>query len=155
MINSIRSFFESKLAAAPDEEEEEAASTHKLNLACAALLIEVMNSDHQLDDREAEEFIDVLKKSFNILDEDLNELASLAEEQAHKATSLYEFTRLINDGYDYGQKVSLIENMWRIAFSDEQLDKYEESLIRKVAELLYVSHSDFIRTKLSVRNLAD
>ena len=121
MINSIRSFFENKLAQEP--EVDEAENIHKLNLACAALLIEVMNSDHELDDREAEEFIAVLKKSFNILDEDLNELASLAEEQAHRATSLYEFTRLINDGYDYGQKVSLVENMWRIAFSDEQLDK--------------------------------
>ena len=153
MINSIRSFFESKLATAPKENEAE--KIHKLNLACAALLIEVMNSDHKLDDREAEEFIEVLKKSFNILDEDLNELASLAEEQAHRATSLYEFTKLINDGYDYRQKVSLIENMWRIAFSDEELDRYEEHLIRKVSELIYVSHSDFIRTKLSVRNLSE
>ena len=153
MINSIRSFFENKLAQEP--EVDEAENIHKLNLACAALLIEVINSDHELDDREAEEFIAVLKKSFNILDEDLNELASLAEEQAHRATSLYEFTRLINDGYDYGQKVSLVENMWRIAFSDEQLDKYEEHLIRKVSELIYVSHSDFIRTKLSVRNLTE
>ncbi len=153
MINSIRSFFENKLAQAP--EKDEATDIHKLNLACAALLIEVMNSDHKLDDREAEEFIEVLKKSFNILDEDLNELASLAEEQAHRATSLYEFTKLINDGYDYRQKVSLIENMWRIAFSDEELDRYEEHLIRKVSELIYVSHSDFIRTKLSVRNLSE
>ena len=64
---------------------------------------------------------------------------------------LYEFTKLINDSYDYEQKVELIENMWRIAFSDKRLDKYEDHLIRKVSELIYVSHSDFIKTKLKVR----
>jgi uncharacterized tellurite resistance protein B-like protein len=76
----------------------------------------------------------------------------LAKEQAHEATSLYEFTRLINDNYDPAQKIALIENMWRIAFSDERLDKYEDNLIRKISELIYVSHSDFIRTKLKVRS---
>jgi uncharacterized tellurite resistance protein B-like protein len=58
---------------------------------------------------------------------------------------------LINDSYDYEQKIELIENMWRIAFSDKRLDKYEDHLIRKVSELIYVSHSDFIKTKLKIR----
>ncbi len=149
MINSIRSFFENKLTQATEEEH---SLVNKTDLACAALLVEVMNSDHQLDEREADEFIKVLKQNLDISEEDLDELVALAEQEAHAATSLYEFTRLINDDYDYDKKVNLIENMWRIAFSDEQLDKYEEHLIRKISELIYVSHSDFIRTKLKVRN---
>ena len=84
-------------------------------------------------------------------EEELGELVKLAESEANQATSLYEFTRLINDEYDYKEKVELIENMWKIAFSDEQLDKYEEHLIRKISDLIYVSHSDFIKTKLNVR----
>ena len=84
-------------------------------------------------------------------EEELGELVKLAESEANQATSLYEFTRLINDEYDYEEKVGLIENMWKIAFSDEQLDKYEEHLIRKISDLIYVSHSDFIKTKLNVR----
>ena len=148
MINSIRSFFESKLVQTPETEH---SSVKKIDLACAALLLEVMKSDHQLDERETEEFIAVLKQSLSLNPEDLTELIALAELESHQATSLYEFTRLINDEYDYGRKVKLIENMWRIAFSDSVLDKYEEHLIRKICELIYVSHSDFIRTKLSVR----
>ncbi len=151
MINSIKSFFESKLAKTK-EAEQEAELVQKVDLACAALLIEVMNSDHELDERESAEFIAVLKNTLTVDEEDINEIIKLAEDEARKATSLYEFTRLINDGFDYPQKLTLIENMWRIAFSDEKLDRYEDHLIRKVSELIYVSHSDFIKAKLQVRS---
>ncbi len=149
MLNSIKNFFESKLA---HDQSEESDNVKKIDLACAALLIEVMNSDHELDERESKEFVDVLKDSLEVTGKELDELAELAEMEARQATSLYEFTRLINDEYDYVEKVGLIENMWRIAFSDERLDKYEEHLIRKIADLIYVSHSDFIKSKLKVRN---
>lgn len=150
MLSTIKSFFDKKLLETAEEASIE--TNTQLNLACAALLIEVMNSDHQLDDREAAEFLEVLQDSLSISGEEIEELVSLAEKQARDATSLYEFTRLINDHYDYQQKIGLIENMWRIAFSDESLDKYEEHLIRKISELIYVSHSDFIKSKLTVRD---
>jgi len=151
VIESIKSFFEQKLAKT-DEVASNTSPLSRVDLTCAALLIEVMNSDHELDEREHEEFMKVLQQSYNVAESDLSELTQLAKDEAHEATSLYEFTRLINDNYDYSQKVALIENMWRIAFSDERLDKYEDHLIRKVTELIYVSHSDFIKTKLKVRN---
>ena len=151
MIEAIRNFFQEKLA---NEHGEEAGSSapNKLDLCCAALMIEVMNSDHELDEREQQEFMTVLKQSYRVAEEDLTELIELAKSEAHEATSLYQFTRLINDNYDMKQKIALIGNMWRIAFSDEKLDKYEDHLIRKISELIYVSHSDFIKTKLQVRN---
>ena len=130
MLNSIKQFFESKLVNA--EEEQTFSSIAKIDLACAALLIEVINSDHKLEEQETQAFLSVLKNNLNIPDEDIDELVGLAENQAKEATSLYEFTRLINNDYDYTQKVGLIENMWRIAFSDNNLDKYEDHLIRKV-----------------------
>ena len=150
MLKSIKSFFELKLASS-GEAEEPSSAISRIDLACAALLVEVMNSDHELDDREQQEFMAVLQKSYNIAKSDLEELSQLAKDEAFEATSLYEFTKLINDSYDYEQKVALIENMWCIAFSDKRLDKYEDHLIRKVSELIYVSHSDFIKTKLKVR----
>ena len=150
MIESIKSFFENKLTK-KEEEEAPSSAMSRVDLTCAALLVEVMNSDHELDEREHQEFMAVLQQSYNIAESDLEELTQLAKDEAFEATSLYEFTKLINDSYDYEQKVELIENMWRIAFSDKRLDKYEDHLIRKVSELIYVSHSDFIKTKLKVR----
>ena len=150
MIESIKSFFEKNLTK-KEEEEAPSSAMSRVDLTCAALLVEVMNSDHELDEREHQEFMAVLQQSYNIAESDLEELTQLAKDEAFEATSLYEFTKLINDSYDYEQKVGLIENMWRIAFSDKRLDKYEDHLIRKVSELIYVSHSDFIKTKLKVR----
>ena len=149
MFNSIKAFFEEKLA---NESEPENQLVSKTDLACAALLIEVINSDNELDERETEEFLVLLQSSLQIPEEDLNDMMRLAEREAHQATSLYEFTRLINDVYEYAEKVKLVKNMWRVAFSDQQLDKYEEALIRKVADLLHVSHQDFIKTKLAARD---
>ncbi len=150
MIESIKSFFEDKLTK-KEEEEAPSSAMSRVDLTCAALLVEVMNSDHELDEREHQEFMAVLQQSYNIAEADLEELIQLAKDEAFEATSLYEFTKLINDSYDYEQKIELIENMWRIAFSDKRLDKYEDHLIRKVSELIYVSHSDFIKTKLKIR----
>ena len=150
MLNSIKSFFEEKIKQKDDQDDNSLFS--QTDLACAALLIEVINSDHELDDRETAAFLEVLQSNLNIPEEELKEIVKLAEAQAHQATSLYEFTRLINDEYDYPQKLKLVENMWRIAFSDKELDKYEEHLIRKVSELIYVSHGDFIKAKLQARD---
>jgi uncharacterized tellurite resistance protein B-like protein len=150
VIESIKSFFEKNLTK-KEEEEAPSSAMSRVDLTCAALLVEVMNSDHELDEREHQEFMAVLQQSYNIAESDLEELIQLAKDEAFEATSLYEFTKLINDNYDYEQKIELIENMWRIAFSDKRLDKYEDHLIRKVSELIYVSHSDFIKTKLKIR----
>ena len=70
-----------------------------------------------------------------------------AEERVDESTSLYEFTRVINDHYSAAQKLQLIEAMWVVAYADGNLDKYEEHLIRQVAEPIYVSHEDFMRSK--------
>ncbi|MAU04611.1 MAG: hypothetical protein CMQ06_01855 [Gammaproteobacteria bacterium] len=153
MLNTIRQFFENKLV--NNEEEPTSSSIAKTDLACAALLIEVINSDHKLEEQETQAFFSVLQNNLNIPGEDIDELVELAENQAKEATSLYEFTSLINSDYDYSQKVGLIENMWRIAFSDNNLDKYEDHLIRKISDLIYVSHSDFIRAKLKVRDASN
>lgn len=152
MLNAIRSFFEARLADQADENRGD--REQKTRLACAALLMEVINSDHELDGRERDGFLAVLGDSFGLAGEDLRTLAELAEREAREATSLYEFTRLINDAYDYGRKVALVENMWRLAFSDERLHRYEDHLIRKAADLMHVSHSDFIRAKLKARDEA-
>ncbi|MEQ9070316.1 MAG: TerB family tellurite resistance protein, partial [Gimesia chilikensis] len=120
-----------------------------------ALLIEVIKADHDLDERETNKFLDVLKDSYNIPQAELQNLKTLAEAESRQATSLYQFTKLINEHYDYEEKVALIGNMWKIAFSDEEIDRYEDHLIRKISELIYVSHSDFIRSKHNARGTAE
>lgn len=148
MLSSIKAFFDEKLANPPTSENQIAS---KSQLACAALFVEVMKADYGLDDREKSELVSLLRTSLRIKEEDMQELIRLAQEEADQATSLYDFTRLVNDEYSYSQKLQLVQDMWQIAFSDEQIDKYEEHLIRKVSDLIYVSHTDFIKAKIVAR----
>ena len=120
-------------------------------LAVAALLIEVATADHVMDGTELNALINLLERKFSLPHEQLLELADLAKTEAAEATSLYQFTQLINNECTASEKFELIKGMWEIAYADNQLDKYEEYVIRKVADLIHVSHSDFIRAKSIIR----
>lgn len=150
MLDSIASFFDQFLN--PEVEESPEQHEHTLRLATAALLLEVSQSDSEVDERETQRLIAILETRYQLEKAELQQLLSLAREEAREATSLYQFTRLFNDAYDYDEKVALVGHLWEIAYADGNLDRYEEHLIRRVADLLYVTHSDYIRTKLSVRD---
>ncbi|MDO8908878.1 MAG: TerB family tellurite resistance protein [Pseudohongiella sp.] len=150
MINSIRRFFDTQLCAGAAETP--GTREHRLRLASAALMFELLTTDRHIDEREIAVFKSILMDSFNLNTEELDNIIQLAEEEAKQAVSLYEFTSLINESYQYEDKLVLIENMWRLALADQHLDKYEEQLIRKTADLIYVSHGDFIKLKLKVRD---
>ncbi|HDH50110.1 MAG TPA: TerB family tellurite resistance protein, partial [Nitrospirae bacterium] len=79
-------------------------------------------------------------------------LLTLAEQEVKRATDYYEFTSLINRGFTYEQKVKVVEHLWEVAFADDTLDKYEEHMVRRIADLIYVSHKDFIEAKLRARS---
>ena len=93
-----------------------------------------------------------MSSKLDIQKEELDNFTELAQKKSEDSTSLYEFTREINDQYEYEEKVSLITDLWGIAYSDGKLDKYEDYVIRKIADLIYVSHTDFIKSKLKVKN---
>lgn len=147
MLVSIKQFFSTYLEFG--ENEATLSQEEMIHLATAALLIEVTKADFELTKPESDKVIETLRNTFKLDAVTLDALLKLAEEEVQQASSLYQFTRLINDYYEYEQKLRLIESMWEVAFADGDLDKYEEHLIRKVAELIYVSHKDFIRLKLA------
>ena len=149
MIGKLKTLFEQ--IGAKDKNESITSPISK-NLITAALMIEVMQEDFSLDEREQQAFISVLKQSFDLEKNEVIELEELAHAKVEEATSLYEFTRQINDNFSAGEKLELIQNMWRVAFADGEIDRYEDGVIRRVAELIYVAHSDFIRMKLEVKN---
>lgn len=122
----------------------------ELRLATAILLIETMNADHTILDTELQAVCIALCHTYNLTEQEAQELLQLGELRVKDSTSLYEFTSLINDNLTHAQKIHIIEQMWRVVLSDSIIDKHEEHLVRRTADLLYVSHKDFIRTKHQV-----
>lgn len=149
MIGKLKTLFEQIGA---KNKDASITSPISKNLITAALMIEVMQADFSLDEREQQAFISVLKQSFDLDENEVIELEELAHAKVEEATSLYEFTRQINVNFSADEKLELIRNMWRVAFADGEIDRYEDGVIRRVAELIYVAHSDFIRMKLEVKN---
>jgi Uncharacterized protein conserved in bacteria len=146
VLTAIKSFFSSEL-----QGSDAGTSEHQQQLACAALLIEVAVVDQEFDASELKTLTGILEQKFGISAEECSTLITLAQAECEQATSMYQFTQLVNDSCTPENKFELIKGMWAIAYADGDLDKYEEYVVRKVSELIYVSHSDFIRAKLAAR----
>ena len=146
MIDKIKSFFSKNVL------EPEAETTSPDQLATAALLIEVMVIDGDLDDQEMQAIAGTLANMLHLSKEQIDQLIELSKEEVADATSLYQFTKEINEHFDIEKKLSLMTAMWRVAFADGHLDKYEENIIRRVADLLHIRHSEYIRCKANAKD---
>jgi len=123
-----------------------------MNLISGALMVEVMAADHDFNSEEELKLKEILLNRFEIPEHEIKKISEQMKKRADDATSLYEYTSLINENFNREEKLDLIRNLWAIAFADKILDRYEDSVIRRVCELTYVSHSDFIKTKLEMKN---
>jgi uncharacterized tellurite resistance protein B-like protein len=147
MIAALKALFEK-----PAKDSED-LQQHRLRLVAAALLIETARADFSQDAAEQAALEKLLSSSLKLDKHEVHELVVSAENKVDEATSLYEFTREINDHYSPEQKMKLIQAMWTVAYADGKLGKYEEHLIRQVADLIYVPHQDYIRSKLAAKEL--
>ena len=118
-----------------------------MTLVTCVLLIEVSISDDSYDDEEKEKIIGILKNKFNLDDIQINVLLEIADKKNQEMISLYDWTSKVNDIYNYDQKKDLIKLLWDVAFADGRIDKYEDHTIRKIADLIYVKHEDFMKAK--------
>ena len=152
MIQAFRRLFESTVATAA-RAAEAGEREHGYHVATAALLVEVMRADYETRPEERDAVLRALGAAFGDLSPDeTRELLARAEERAADATSLYEFTQHVNRQLDPAQKAHVVELLWRVAWADGDLDKYEEHLVRRIADLIHVPHSVFIRMKHKARD---
>ncbi|MEP4148784.1 MAG: TerB family tellurite resistance protein [Halioglobus sp.] len=146
MISALKALFET-----PARETEDALQ-HRLHLASAAMLIETARADFTQDKAEQATMESLLCSTLKLSEEEVKSLMEQATVKVDESISLYEFTRVINDHFTAEQKLQLVHNMWVVAWADDNVDKYEEHLIRQVAELTYVGHQDYIRSKNRARD---
>lgn len=119
-------------------------------LAVAALMVEVMAADHEKDAIEVAALQRLLKKQFQLTDTAADKLFKDAMQAHDSATDYFAFTREINSQYSMAEKIELIESLWQMAAADDDIQAVEQHVIRRIANLLHVSHSNFIAGKLKV-----
>lgn len=140
MLDRIRTFFSAAEASPSDDPAV-------LHLAAAALLIEVAKADHCLDEIEVGRLRDALSRDWGLNEHDLSDLVAAARDASEASVSLHEHIDLINRRFSVQRKIDLVRSLWEVACADQHIHPHEEALIRRLADLLYVSHTDFIRSK--------
>lgn len=133
----------------PPAAEEDAQ--HLQALAAAALLLEVAWADHEIADAELTLIEQELRNQFGLGEDEVAQLVSESREAHNESVGMYGYTRTINEEWDEPQKFALVNALWRLALANEELHHYEEHTIRKIAELLYLSHNRFIEAKLTAK----
>ena len=118
-----------------------------LRVATAVLLVETMRADFIVEPAERARLRQLLAQRFALGDDELDALLDEAEREADHMVSLQHVTRQLNEHCTQADKLRVIEMMWQLVFADGNKDHYEEHLLRQVAELLYVSHGDFIQAR--------
>lgn len=149
MLTKLQKFFDQYLSKGT---ETKIPLERRLQMATAALMVEMLHVDERVTAEEEVKLHHILKQRFELSDDEIEILIDLANVEKHEATDYYTFTSLLNEHYSQQQKIKLVEDLWQLAYADRELDKYEEHLLRRLSELLHVPHQDFIRTKHKTLN---
>jgi uncharacterized tellurite resistance protein B-like protein len=147
MLSAIREFFDQRLSRPGGPARKE----HTLELATATLMAEVVRLDGEIAPAERDAVLGAMRSHFHLSDEEAGTLLGLAEEEARGAPDYYQFTSLIRERYSQEERQQIVELLWRAAYADDVLSAHEQHVIRKIADLLYVSHSAYIGAKMRAK----
>ena len=118
-----------------------------LRMATAVLMADVARADHTFDETEFERLLELIERHFALTSEAAAELVNAASEKADELVSVYEFTELLHEHLSHDEKARIVSLLWQIAYADGHLDKYEDSLVLKISDLLHVSRGRVMRLK--------
>lgn len=139
MLDGVRSFFQRKMQPAPSVEGNGTTAddnTYRLHVAACALLLELAHADEEFTNTERAHIEAVLQRHFALDADTAKHLIELAEAERKSSTDLYQFTSLIKNSYDLGQKTLLAEIMWGLILTDGEIARHEGYILRKIANLL-------------------
>lgn len=143
MIKKITDWFTLQLS-----DSTESSTDHTVELCTAVLFYEIMRADDKFDDAEINVYRTLLNSHFHLTELQVDDLVELTQQTATLAADFVQFTRIINAKCDAKLRRSIIDSLWKIAYADGSVDAHEEHLIRRIADLLYIPHSQFIKSKL-------
>lgn len=123
----------------------------QLQIATAAIFIEMAKADGDFSDEEREHIVVSLKNRFRLEEEYVHDLIELSQAGLKDSVSLYEFSGVINERFTFEDKYELLKNLWRLIYTDKTLDKYEDHLIKMIGGMLQMEHRQIINAKMLIR----
>lgn len=147
MLNKISEFFNTLL----HTEDDKAECQLSIEIACAVLLCEVMRADSVFTEHEQDELTLILTQQFNLTGQEVETILEQAFELSENANDFYRFTSKLNQHYSLDERIKIVTLLWQVAFADGELASIEEHIIRKIADLLHLRHSEYIATKIAAQ----
>ncbi len=150
MIDLVKKFFGKKINNGTAERED---SVHDLRIATCALLLEMSRIDGEFSESERQGILSIIKREYEVDNEHITAIIETADKELNGSLDLWQFTNLINQNYTQEEKIKIIEMVWRIAYTDGSLDKHEDFLVHKLANLLRLTHRQLIDAKVKIREI--
>jgi uncharacterized tellurite resistance protein B-like protein len=135
MLESIRQFVARRITPGRPGESTGPAGA-EVQLAACALLLELAHADNEFSESERIRIQNALTHHFGLDGASARDLIELARAERAQSIDHFQFTRLINEQYDLGQKMVLAEVMWGVILADGKLSDHETHLVRKLASLM-------------------
>lgn len=151
MFDYLKKIFNEEQNNSLAEPKASEKSNRKTEIAACALFIELAKADGEFSEDERKLIISEMKKTFNLDDDCINDLITLAEQKIKESVSLYEFTTIINNKFTQQEKIELIESLWRLIYTDQKLSTYEDHLIKIISSTMNIEHKQLINSKLWVK----
>jgi len=120
---------------------------HALRLATAVLMVDVARADHVFDESEFDHVLKLSEAHFGLSPDEAAELVDEAGDRAEDSVSVHDFTQLLHEHLSNDEKARIVSMLWQVAYADGRLDKYEDSLVLRISDLLYVSRGLVMRLK--------
>jgi uncharacterized tellurite resistance protein B-like protein len=152
MLRTLKELFDSLLP--PAAQADARSAEHVLQLATAVMLAEVMRADATFHPAERAAVLAALRDKFALSEDEALRLAELADTTAQGATDLFTFTSRINERFEMGQKIRMVEYMWRVAYADGRLSDHERHVLWRVADLLHVPQGAYVNARARAQQAA-
>jgi len=147
MLTKISSFFQNLTDDLSENTAKQNSDEVTIEVACAVLLCEIMRADGHFDQQEQAKLAMLLVEQFNLNEEEVKQIIDQALIQSEQATDFYRYTSKINAHFSIEQRISMVKQLWNMAYADGELASIEEHIIRKIADLLHLRHAEYIQTK--------
>jgi uncharacterized tellurite resistance protein B-like protein len=145
MLERLFRGFRGEAGATPAEDED------RTRLAAAALLVTAAAMDDIFDDAERVRIQELLARRFDLDEGAAHRLLAEAEALAIASVDLHGFTQTIKEGFDFDERLELLEMAWEVVYTDGVLHDHEANLLRRLAGLLAVSDRDSGEARRRVR----
>lgn len=149
MLNRVTEWFNTQF----DQQQHEnptQSHPHTVELATGVLLYEIMRADDKFEESERKVYRNTLTTRFSLSEEEVQALMEMTEQEADYAADFQQFTHVLNDKCNAQEKRAILDSLWQLAYADNKIDAHEEHLVRRIADLLYIPHSEYIQSKLKI-----